>query len=563
MGKFANLRIRTKVTIAFAGVLLASLFLGAMSLHHLSIVNANAAEIRDKWLPGTHLLGEFRFRATIYRLREAYLMLIDNSAAQDAAVKAMKDYARESRDAWDTYEQLPLSDEERLLAERLKVGWLAYQQMTPTLIEMVRRGDKKAALEYYSGPMLKQFLSGVNELSSKEIASYVDAGKKAADKGSEVYSSGRYWLAGSIVLAAAFAGFAGFIIVSSVATPIVRITRSMKRLAQHDTSASIDGEGRNDEIGDMAKAVQVFKESMIAGDRLANIQVIEREKKDKRQVAVEGFIERFEKTVTGALHTLASASTEMYATAQSMSATADLTSRQATAVAYASKEAAGHVRSVTIAADQLSRSISEVDRQVVESTEISHQAVADAERTNKQVNALAEAAQKIGDVVKLISDIAAQTNLLALNATIEAARAGEAGKGFAVVASEVKTLATQTARATDEISQQVHSIRSATLEATSAIEGITGTIVRINEIATKVAFGVGAQRTATQAIVRDVENASVGTIEVSANIGDVTRAATETGTASSEVICAAEELSRQGETLRAEVDRFLADIRAA
>lgn len=563
MGKFANLRIRTKVTIAFAGVLLASLFLGAMSLHHLSIVNANAAEIRDKWLPGTHLLGEFRFRATIYRLREAYLMLIDNSAAQDAAVKAMKDYARESRDAWDAYEQLPLSDDERVLAERLKVGWMAYQQMTPTLIEMVRRGDKKAALEYYSGPMLKQFLSGVNELSSKEISSYVEAGKKAADKGSDVYSSGRYWLAGSIVLATAFAGFAGFIIVSSVATPIVRITRSMKRLAQHDTSASIDGEGRHDEIGDMAKAVQVFKESMIAGDRLANIQVVEREKKDKRQVAVEGFIERFEKTVTGALHTLASASTEMYANAQSMSATADLTSRQATAVAHASKEAAGHVRSVTIAADQLSRSISEVDRQVVESTEISHRAVADAERTNKQVNALAEAAQKIGDVVKLISDIAAQTNLLALNATIEAARAGEAGKGFAVVASEVKTLATQTARATDEISQQVHSIRTATLEATSALEGITGTIVRINDIATKVASAVGEQRTATQAIVRDVENASVGTAEVSENIEDVTRAATEAGTASSEVICAAEELSRQGETLRAEVDRFLADIRAA
>ena len=270
----------------------------------------------------------------------------------------------------------------------------------------------------------------------------------------------------------------------------------------------------------------------------------------------------FENEVHSMVEIVASAATELQSTSQSMAQTAEATSKQATMVAQAAEEAASNVQTVASAAEQLHASISEISRQVSESTRISSEAVEKARRTNELVNGLAAAADKIGQVVKLINDIASQTNLLALNATIEAARAGDAGKGFAVVANEVKNLASQTARATEEISSQISGVQSATRDAVEAIEGIGGTIGLINEIASAIAAAVEEQGAATREIARNVQEASTGTTDVTSNIHSVTEASNETGHAAHEVLTASRELSTQSERLKLKVDDFLTDIRA-
>ncbi len=349
----------------------------------------------------------------------------------------------------------------------------------------------------------------------------------------------------------------------SIANPVVGMTGAMQKLAGGDMKVEIPGVERKDEIGDMAATVQVFRDNMIKADQLAAEQREEQERKEKRQKAIEGYIANFDETVAAALKTLASASTELQSTANSMSATAEQTERQSTVVAAASEEATTNVQTVASAAEELAASISEIGNQVARSTDISQKAVSQAEDTNSSVQGLANAAEKIGEVVNLISDIAEQTNLLALNATIEAARAGEAGKGFAVVASEVKNLASQTAKATEDIAQQIASIQVAVGGSVDAIKGIGQTIGDISQIATVIAGAVEQQSAAVQEIAGNVQEAANGAQEVTSNIGQVKEASSATGAAATQVLSSATELSAQAESLRMEVDKFLSDIRAA
>ena len=371
-------------------------------------------------------------------------------------------------------------------------------------------------------------------------------------------------LNGIMLFAALAVTVAGFVIVQlRVSTPIRRLTTAMRRLADHDLAVELLGSDRADEIGDMSRAVEIFKQNMIKADQLAAEQQADQARKEQRREAVEGLIGTFDQSVTDSLRTMATASTELRATAQLMTSTAEETGRRSTVVASASQEASTNVQTVAAATEQLSASIAEISRQVSESTTVARAAVEQAEQTNHEVNALAEAAQRIGDVVKLINDIAGQTNLLALNATIEAARAGEAGKGFAVVASEVKSLATQTAKATDEIASQVTAIQGATGSAVKAIQEIGGTIVRVNQIAAAIAAAVEEQGAATREIARNVQHVSVGTTEVSSNIAGVSQAANETGSAAAEVHASASTLAQLSDALRSGFDRFVGSIRAA
>ena len=345
--------------------------------------------------------------------------------------------------------------------------------------------------------------------------------------------------------------------------PVVAITDRMTRLAGGDRSVDIPGLDRADEIGGMAKALQVFKDSLIESDRLAEAQRADHEARRSRGERIDRLTQEFDRLVLATLGRVSAAATQLQATAQTMSATAEQTTRQADAVANASHEATGNVETVAAATEELTASIAEIGRQVAESTRIAGQAVATAEKTDGTVRGLVDAAQRIGEVVQLITDIASQTNLLALNATIEAARAGEAGKGFAVVASEVKNLASQTAKATEEIGSQIAGIQEISRQAASAIAEIGRVIAEINHISTTIAAAVEEQGAATKEISRNVQQAARGTQQVSGNIAGVSEAAASTGDASREVLTAADGLNHEATDLRGFVSRFLTDMRAA
>jgi methyl-accepting chemotaxis protein len=357
---------------------------------------------------------------------------------------------------------------------------------------------------------------------------------------------------------------AGLVVVTRrVCKPLQALTAAMGQLAAGDTATPVPGGDRGDEVGAMAGAVQVFKEHMIAAAELAETQEAERAAKERHTARLRSLVSGFETKIGHMVGLLAAGSTELEATAKSMRSTATQTDEQAGTVAAAAEEASMGVQTVASAAEELAASIAEISRQVMQSAKITEKAVTDAQRTDTIVRTLSDAAEKIGHVVGLIANIAGQTNLLALNATIEAARAGDAGKGFAVVASEVKSLATQTARATDDIGVQVSQIQAATKEAVDAIRTITTTIEDVSRIAASIASAVEQQGGATAEIARNVQQTAQAAHDVTVNISGVSRASNDTGAAAGEVLSAAGELSQQAEHLSAEVNNFLADVRAS
>ena len=348
-----------------------------------------------------------------------------------------------------------------------------------------------------------------------------------------------------------------------VVRPLGAMTAAMGKLAEGDTTVEVPARGQQDEIGEMAAAVQVFKDNAIERVRLEAAQQEEQAAKERRAEAVDALVRNFDADISAILRTVAAAATELDSTAQGMSATAEESAQKATNVAAASEQASSNVQTVASASEELSASIQEIAQQVQRSQQIAQKASSEAKRTDGTVKGLVAAAQKIGEVVELINSIASQTNLLALNATIEAARAGEAGKGFAVVASEVKSLATQTGKATDEIAQQIQAVQGISNDAATAIGEIAKIIEQVEEIATTIASAVEEQGAATGEIARNVQQAAAGTTEVSSNIVDVTQAAGQTGAAATQVLGAASELSQQSEMLKTKVETFLAEIRAA
>jgi methyl-accepting chemotaxis protein len=355
----------------------------------------------------------------------------------------------------------------------------------------------------------------------------------------------------------------GILTYRSIVGGLTGLDWAMRRLADGDRAVQVNGADRRDEVGTMARSVEVFREAMITADRLAAERQVEQLAKERRAAGLEALTRGFETKVGQLVTALSTASTRMETTAQSMAETAERSNRQAQAVGSSAEQTAANVHGVATASEELAASINEISRRAAQSSQIASRAVADAGKTNATMQALAQGAEKIGEVIRLISDIAGQTNLLALNATIEAARAGEHGKGFAVVASEVKNLASQTARATEEIAGQIGHIQTATQAAVEAIAVIATTIEEINAVAGTIAAAVEQQGAVTGHIAHNVQQAVSGNERITEIISGVKEASADTGVAARHVLDAAGELSRHSGVLSREVDLFLSGVKAA
>ncbi len=481
-------------------------------------------------------------------------------AARDAVLAELGEHVERFRSRLAANTALPLPAAVAQALAEVDAPLAAYIEQAQSVARLAFE-DRPAALARFASfaESFKRLEDAMADVSEQISA----AARRAEAGGVETQAFARTLLAGAGALGALAALAITILISRAVVRPLGRMAAAMGRLAEGDTAVEIPGHGRRDEIGAMADAVQVFRDNAVARARLEAEQAAERQAKEQRAQRIEGLVHGFDADIAGILKTVTAASAELESTARAMSAAAEESAGRATSAAAASEQASGNVQTVASASEELAASIREISQQVMRSQRIAQDAAAEAARTNGTVAGLVEAAQRVGAVVELISDIANQTNLLALNATIEAARAGEAGKGFAVVAAEVKSLANQTAKATEEISSQIQAIRSVTGDAADAIKGIGGIIGQVNEIAAEIAAAMEQQNAATQEIARNVQQAAQGTAEVSSNVAGVTQTADRTGASATQVLGASGELSRQAEALSRKVERFLADIRAA
>ena len=558
---FAKYSIRTKITGVVAFLLVAMSAMGALNIRQMYTINSATVDIVNNWLPSVRVLGELRAATITYRAIVRSHLLATDEAGKQLQEDLLAKWITNTDKARKAYEPLVTSAEERVLYDEFSTAWAEYLAGVKEVLVLSRKNEDKEARVLHA----KASLAGVkaDETLQKDVLLNSKGADAAGSQAAEGFDNDIKIVLSSLLLTIIIGIGAAVFLVRGVSAGIKSIVAPMQALGDGDLTAQVPHQGEKTEIGAMAEALQVFKQALIAKKAADEAAARDADAKIERGRRVDSITRDFESLIGEIVATVSSASTQLEASAGTLTSTAERAQQLTTTVAAASEEASTNVRSVASATEEMASSINEIGRQVQDSARMAGEAVDQARKTNDRVSELSKAAARIGDVVELINTIAGQTNLLALNATIEAARAGEAGRGFAVVASEVKALAEQTAKATGEIGQQITGIQTATQDSVNAIKEIGGTIEKLCEISSTIASAVEEQGAATQEISRNVQQAAHGTQQVSSNITDVQRGASETGSASSQVLAAAQSLSGDSNRLKLEVGKFLNSVRAA
>jgi methyl-accepting chemotaxis protein len=562
--RFNDLSLRVKMALGPIFLIVALIGLAGYSLQLLDRDQRALEELSERGFKRAALLAALDsevkgIHARLYQLSSVAANDSDLEKAKTMAEALRKDLAGIGDRFAAAAASLASDADSALLREAMGKTLKDYADAGAQVVEM--SGNASYALIFMASAQeaFDKFLK-----QEAELRATVDRQKQALIEQTRARAhDARIIFIAATLLVVIIAGAATLLLGNLISRPVVAIAASLRRLAEGDLAIETAYAGRRDEIGAIAHALGVFKDTAIAAEKLTAERERQREQQERRAQRLADLARHFDQEVTGALALVGKAATELQSTAEAMAAAAKQTTAQSSAAMAAAQQAAHNVSTVASAAEELASSVEEIGRQVALSTSVAGKAVDEASKTNRTIKSLAEASEKIGAVVALINNIASQTNLLALNATIEAARAGEAGKGFAVVASEVKSLATQTGKATEEIAAQVAGMQQVTGEAVSAIDGIGGTIANISQIATTIASAVEEQGAATAEISRNVQQAASGTSSVSENIGGVSGTAERTGEAASQVLQAAARLTEQADALRRQVDRFLDEVRAA
>ena len=572
----AQISIGRRIYTMLAVLLIVSATIATVGIWKMNKIGKEIVEIAEQDIPLTEIIT----RITIHQLEQAILIEKGaghlNPADPHALAKAfatlghkVEGELKEAVRRIETAIAHAASDESKQEFERLHgvikdidAAHQTYEMQGETILTMIAEGRSNEAKQLAAKTEADQKKLDADLIAAlTQLAKFTERSAIKAEKDEQ--------LGIKMLIATALAGLligvvSGTVIGRSISLPVIELTGVMDELAKDNTDVRVRYIENKDEIGRMARAVRVFRENAIEVKRLTAAQAeADRKAAEEKARMLADVAAQIENSIGAIAQRMSAAADQVKTSARSLSANADQASSQSNAVAGASEQASANVQTVASATEELASSVSEIGRQVVTSTEIAGRAVAEVEATNTKVQGLAQAAGQIGDVVAIISDIAEQTNLLALNATIEAARAGEAGKGFAVVASEVKNLASQTAKATDEISTQITEIQSATDDAVTAILAIGKVIEEISNVAHGIAAAVEEQGAATQEIARNVEQAAAGTQEVSSNIAGVAQAAESTGGSARDLLQASETMDRDSNDLKHQVTELADRIRAA
>jgi methyl-accepting chemotaxis protein len=564
LGWIKHISLSWKVQLAPAFLILVLVGVGAFALQALRSNQAAVDALFSGPVRQSELVNDLTTAAWI---AHAKLYRLAATAANEKDDKKVAAFAKEAAAAAakisDSLKAVETAQSGRKpeAFERLKAAVAGYLKQSKNAVEMAD-GDPGSALMFIKGA--ERNFADIEKLTDDLITRSNDSKDREIARAGIRLEEEQFTLIAILVVA--FIGIVvSFFIGRNITKPVVAMSKAMRELAMGNFEVQLPGLDRRDEVGQMAHAIQEFKVQAIAK---AEEETAEREQKNRelaaaRRAELHTLADSFEAAVGNIIENVGSASSELENSAVILTKSSAATQQLSTVVTEASKETSANVQSVASATEEMAGSINEIGRQVSDSNRIANEAVDQAQKTDARIAELSLAASRIGDVTKLITTIAEQTNLLALNATIEAARAGEAGRGFAVVAQEVKALASQTAKATSEISAQIAGMQTATQDSVLAIKEISGTIGRVSEIAAAIAAAIEEQGTATQEIARNVQQAAIGSTQVATSIADVNRGAGDTGSASSQVLSSAQLLSNENKRLKAEMVKFLATVRAA